>query len=250
MKKYLYSFIAVSATTFFIGCGNSSSNNSNPNNGYYPNGTPTCTWVYNGNTPTCINGNGTVVTNTTGVTAQVRFYDYKFYFNMVTGEYRPDYSGGLSIVHQGAYQQFLQEALKVCNLSTWNWGGADCATWSQGSLQVTFTIDGSMKPTLEFRAVPAQSMFTGNLGFFTGGATLNPLILSGNTTFSLTNNSKGFELRSNGSPYNGGGLNLIQIQVDNGTLADRSFTYRIAYPYGSAGNKVPTVFATGTFQKY
>lgn len=232
MKNQILTVLGIMATTWLVGCSNGGGNSSS---------------FLNCNGAVCIDGNGNIVSTTGGVTSSViQFYDYKFYFSLDSGAYSPNIPGSLTIVNSGAYKQFLKSAMAVCDISSISWGGASCDTWLQGSLQVSFSIDSSMQPRIDFRAVPGQSFFYGNLGFYTGGLTMNPLKLYGNTTYSLINNSQGFELRANGSALNGGGLNLIQIQVVKGTLSDSSFDYKLIYPYGG----VATTFATGTFKRY
>lgn len=257
MKKFIYTFMTVAATMLFVSCGNNNGGGNNNNSNYYPydpyyntNVSPTCVWTQTANGTVCTNGTGGIVTSNPWTYSYVQYYDYKFYFNFNNYQYSPNTQGSLNIVHTGAYKQFLREALRVCDTTNYNWGGANCDAWIQGSLEVAFAVDSSMKPVVTFRAAPSQTWFSGYFGFFTGGTTLNPLVLSGNTTFNLINNSKGFEIRSNGSVWNAGGLNLIQIQVDTGTLSDNSFNYRIIYPYGDIGNKTATTFATGTFRRY
>ncbi len=242
MKKTILSLIGIASTALFIGCGSNNQGNNSINPGYPP--PSNCNLVNNAFGNSCLNGIGT------GTPTTIQYFDYKFYFSFASGQYNPAATGGLVIVNSAAYKQFLKEAMNVCDFSSYSWGGSTCDTWLQGSLQVAFSVDASMKPILEFRAVPGQSWISGNFGLFSGGATLNPLLLSGNTTFNLIANSQGFEIRANGSAWNGGGLNLIQIQVDKGTLGEASFTYKLIYPYGAAPNKVATTFATGTFRRY
>ncbi|MDG0815376.1 hypothetical protein [Bdellovibrio svalbardensis] len=232
MKKLLMSLVAITSVVWFVGCSKNDGGSGGVSN---------CPVGSSWNGTYCVNSNGTIVNPTP--TAK-NYGDYSFYFSFEQGLYRPDLRGNLQIYDAAAYKVFLKEAMKVCDLSTWNWGGAGCDSWVQGSLQVSFSIDSSLKPTVDFRAVPAQTYWSGNLGFFTGGATLNPLQLYSNTTFSLINNSKGFEIRSNGSSWNAGGLGLIQIQVANGTLNDSQFTYKLFY------KNATTPFATGTFKSY
>jgi len=228
--------VSIASVAWFVGCSN---NNSSSGGAISYN----CSYV-NG---ACVDSYGNIISNGVVATSRVQYYDNQFYFSFDTGQYSPSIRGNMTIVNAGAYQQFLKEAMVVCDqASMWNWGGNSCSTWLQGSLQVSFYIDSSMKPYIDFRAVPGQSWYSGSAGFYTGGATLNPLQLYNNTTFNLINNSKGFELRSNGSYWNGGGLKLIQIQVDTGTLNDASFNYKLIYPY----NGVATTFATGVFKRY
>lgn len=238
MKKLLFSLVAIASAAWFAGCSKSGSDSSTV--------TTTCTWVTNSSGTVCVNSAGQIVSGTSGVTSRVQYYDYKFYFSLESGQYSPTNVGNLTITNAAAYKQFLKEAMYVCDLTNYNWGGASCDTWLQGSLQVSFSVDSSMKPYLDFRAVPGQSWISGNFGIFAGAATLNPLQLYNNTTFNLINNSQGFEIRSNGSSWNGGGLKLIQLQVDKGTLNDSYFTYRLIYPL----NGVATPFATGTLKRY
>lgn len=242
MKKLIYFIISLaSASMALMGCGN------NGGGGGAPAAvSTTCTWQQTPSGTACIGANGGFITSNTGIVGVTQYYDYKFYFDLTTGGYNPYQQGSLTIVNTGAYKQFLKEALQVCDLSTISWGGANCDTWIQGSLAVQFSIDGTMRPHVIFSAVPIQSIFTVNLGLFKSGMPQNPLQLVNNTTFSLINNSKGFEIRSNGSAFNGGGLRLIQIQVETGILSDGSFNYKLIYPL----NNAPTTFAVGTFKRY
>ncbi|MEN0057723.1 MAG: hypothetical protein AAGB31_02720, partial [Bdellovibrio sp.] len=178
----------------------------------------------------------------------VQYYDYNRYFQS-NGWGVTSTNGDMTIVNAGAYKTFLKQAMAVCDRNIWGGqnGLASCDSWVSGALQVSFRMDSSMRPVITFKAHPAPSFFQWSLsyGIDAGGAAFNPLTLQ-DTTFSLINNSKGFEIRSQGSYWNAGGLRLIQIQVLNGTLNDGYFTYDIYYPH----NNVATKFATGRFKRY
>lgn len=233
MKKLLFSTIALVSAIWFVGCSKGGGGSDTV--------IPTCTYV-NG---VCNNGGITYP----GTTTQVRYYDYKFFFDL-SNPYSPynGVPGGLTITNTGAYQAFLKEAMAVCDNYSYNTGASACSTWAQGSLQVQFTVDASMVPQIYFAAVPGSSSTWYNLyaGIPTGGVTMNPLMLTTGTTFSLINNSTGFEIRSQGSSLNAGGLKLIQIQVNQGTLGQNNLSYKLFYPY----NGVATLFATGTFKLF
>ena len=230
MKKLLFSTIALVSAVWFVGCSKGGGGSDTV--------IPTCTYV-NG---VCSNGGITYP----GTTTQVRYYDYKYYFDS-TGMSYPQYAGGMTIVNSGAYQAFLREAMAVCDNASYSYGSSSCSTWAQGSLQVQFTVDASMVPQIYFAAVPGASWGSFNFGWYgSNGVTMNPLTLNTGTTFSLINNSQGFEIRSQGSSLNAGGLKLIQIQVNQGTLGQNNLSYKLFYPY----NGVATLFATGTFKLF
>ncbi|MGZ3775537.1 MAG: hypothetical protein ACXVCY_09950 [Pseudobdellovibrionaceae bacterium] len=240
MKKLFASFVVSASALMLISCG---SNNSDPNYygyGYAAPPVPTC--------PVNTVWNGTACVNSTGVaptTGPAYFYDYKsYYYQNVFGFPQ---NGDLVIVDTGAYQQFLKEAMGVCDRNIWGWqaGLADCANWVSGSFIVQFSIDSTLKPSVSFTAYPGPTYYSINFGLNGGGAVLNPLVLSSNNTFSLINNSHGFEIRAQGSYWNGGGLRLIQIQVANGTLNDGYFNFDLYYPY----NNVATKIASGKFKR-
>lgn len=235
MKKLFASFIVIYSALALVACGKSGGGGGN--NVVTP---PTCAvgTVWNGSACVTVNGGGNVVTGPT------QFYDYNYYGNYT------NYRGNLSIVNSGAYATFLKEALAVCDRNIWGIeaGLAKCSNWTSGSLMVSFSIDGSMRPAVRFEAYPAPNwyQYTLNLGINAGGVAFNPLVLTNNNTFSLINSSKGFEIRAQGSYFNGGGLRLIQIMVKEGTLAQNEFAYELYFPH----NGVATKFATGKFRRY
>lgn len=233
MKKLLASFIAIYSAVMMIGC--SKDGGSKNNTTVYP----TCAagTVWNG-AACVVNGGSNVVTTT------VQYGDYNYY--MID----PSMRGNLSIVNAAAYETFLKEAMAVCDRTIWGWdiGLADCSKWSSGSFMISFAVDSSLKPAVRFEAYPAPNWYymTGNIGIQTGGMAFNPLVLTGNNTFNLVNSSQGFEIRAQGSMYNGGGLRLIQIIVNSGNLTQNEFNYELWYPY----NNVATKIATGKFKRY
>lgn len=177
-----------------------------------------------------------------------RFYDYNRFF-YTNGWSMGTQNGDMTITNTAAYKQFLKEAMAICDRNIWGWeaGLADCSSWVSGSFQLEFAIDNSLRPLVSFTAYPAPNFYSYfvSAGIDAGGVAYNPLVLGSNTTFSLINNSKGFEIRAQGSYTNGGGLRLIQIQVINGTLNDGYFNYDLYYPF----NNVPTKIATGKFKR-
>lgn len=240
MKKLLVSTLAIYSAVLMIGCGKDGGGTTvvNPVVSNCPVG-----YVQNGNV--CTSGTGTTVpVNPTG---NVQFYDYNRNFD--SWGYN-SVSGDMTITNAAAFKTFLREAMGVCDRNIWGWqaGLASCDNWVSGSFQVSFAVNSSLKPTVQFKAYPAPSFFQmyGSFGIDAGGVAFNPLVLSQNNTFSLINNSQGFEIRAQGSYWNGGGLRLIQIQVLQGTLNDGYFTYDLYYPM----NNVATKFASGKFKRY
>lgn len=238
MKKLLISLMAIYSAVLMIGCGKDGG----------------------GSTPVApvtgcpvghiLSGNVCVLTTGTNtVNGTVQFYDYNRYF-VQSGYGVSTSSGDMTITNAGAYKTFLKEAMGICDRNIWGIqaGLSSCDNWVSGSFQVSFSVNSSLKPVVRFEAYPAPSFFQGfiNIGIDAGGVAFNPLILNQNNTFSLINDSKGFEIRANGSYWNGGGLRLIQIQVVQGTLNDGYFTYELYYPY----NNVATKFASGKFKRY
>lgn len=240
MKKLIASLLVIYSALMLISCGKDNDSGYGYGAGLANMPVPVCppNTIWNG--VSCINGTGVVPTS-----GPVRFYDYNRYFS----NYGNYVNGDLTITNSGAYQQFLKEAMGICDRNIWGWqaGLSDCANWVAGSFQVEFAIDSSLKPAVSFTAYPAPSYFNYfmNIGLTGGGAAFNPLVLSSNNTFSLINNSKGFEIRAQGSYWNGGGLRLIQIQVLTGTLNDGYFNFDLYYPY----NNVATKFASGKFKR-
>ncbi len=235
MKKLLLSFVAIASAVWFVGCSKSGGDSS----GAYAVSCPAGS-TYNGSY--CVNSNGQIV-NPTGPTTTVSYYDYNWY--QVYTQYR----GDMTIVNSGAYKAFLKEAMGICDTQVWsliNTGYANCDSWISGSLSIAWSMDSSLKPNISFTAYPTPQYFTASFGISGNGAALNPLNLYSATTYNLINNSKGFEIRSNGSSWNGGGLRLIQIQVPVGTVNDTYFSYDVYYPY----NGVATKFASGKFKRY
>lgn len=240
MKKVFAFLITTYCAFLIVACG---SNNGGDNNNNVVNNCFPPNYVNNG---VCTSG---VIPNgpgTPGVPSYVQFYDYNRAYN----SYGQMYNGDMQIVNTGAFKTFLKEALAVCDRNIWGWqsGLASCDSWVSGSFKVAFSVDASNKPIVRFEAYPAPNWYSYTLSFGidAGGAAFNPLVLNSNNTFSLINQSKGFEIRAQGSSWNASGLRLIQIQVLNGTLKDGYFTYDIYYPY----NGVATKFASGKFKKY
>lgn len=237
MKKLFVSLATIYSALWMVGCNQ----NSGGNNVATPVGYCATGQVWNGYV--CVNNNGTTVTPGT-----VQYYDYNRAFSAYGNTVAV---GDMQIVNNEAYKAFLREAMALCDRNIWGWeaGLAKCDNWTSGSFRLAFSINVNTKiPTLRFEAYPAPSFFQGfiNIGIDGGGAAFNPLILFQNNTYSLINDSKGFELRAQGSYWNGGGLRLIQVQVANGTLNDSYFEYDLYYPY----NNVATKIAHGKFKRY
>lgn len=238
MKKLLTSFLAIYTAVLVAGCGG----NDNSGGGVIAPVGPQCgvgqVW------------NGYICMNTSGIApgTTVRYYDYNRYFYQ--GGYNiQTQNGDMTIVNSGAFQEFLKQAMGVCDRNIWGieYGLAKCSNWESGSFQIEFSIDSSLKPAVSFTAYPAIKWYQYSLSFGIsgGGMAFNPLYLNQNNTFNLINQSKGFEIRAQGSYMNGGGLKLIQIQVLQGTLNDGYFTYDLYFPY----NNVATKIATGRFKR-
>ncbi|WII73077.1 hypothetical protein QJS83_04220 [Bdellovibrio sp. 22V] len=207
---------------------------------------PTCPsgQVWNGNV--CVNGNPGQIP-----TSRVQFYDYNKYYQQ-TGAWMPTvYNGDMRITDTTVYKNFLKEALAICDRSIgWRGGLADCNQWIDGSFQVSWAMDSSMKPVVQFYAYPAPSYFQYyfDIGVNANGVAFNPLILSSNNTYNLINQSKGFEIRAQGTMWNASGLRTIYIQVLNGTLADSYVYYDIYYKHPDRNENIK--FATGKFKKF
>lgn len=235
MKKLMTSLLAVYAAFAMIGCGN------NNDGGGVTTGVPSCAAGQYWNGYVCIANNpGTITPGTT-----VRYYDYTRYFSVDYWGRLTTQNGNMTIVHQAAFEEFLKYAMGVCDRSIWGveYGLAKCSNWVSGSFQLEFSMDSSMKPAVSFTAYPAINWYQYSISFGIngGGMAFNPLYLNQNNTFNLINQSKGFEIRAQGSYWNGGGLKLIQIQVPVGTIADGTVAYELYFPY----NGQPTKIATG-----
>jgi len=239
MKLLISAMAVLASTLLMVACAKDDSGGTQI---ISPGVVPTCATGHVWNGYACVVSNG-VVPNA----GPVRYYDYNRYF-FSNGWSVGTQNGDMTIVNSGAYKEFLKQAMAVCDRQIWGWqaGLADCNNWVSGSFQVEFQIDSSLKPMVTFTAYPAPNWYSYTLSFGIngGGAAFNPLVLN-QSTFSLINNSKGFEIRTYGSYWNGGGLKLIQIQVLQGTLNDGYFTYDIYFPY----NNVATKIATGKFKR-
>jgi hypothetical protein len=209
---------------------------------------PTCpsTHVFDSNQNACIpiNGSGVVTPQT-----NVRYWDYNKSFSMSNWGVQTQ-NGDMQIVNAGAYKTFLKEAMAICDRNIWGYqaGLAKCDSWVSGSFQLIVQIGPDLRPAISFTAYPQPNyyQYTLSFGINGGGMAFNPLNLASDTTFSLINNSKGFEIRGYGSYMNGGGLRLIQIQVHQGTLNDGYVNYELYYPY----NNVATKIAVGKLKRY
>ncbi len=241
MKKLMVSLIAVYASFVLTACPDGGGGGGNM--------IPSCpaTHVFDSTQNACIpiNGSGIVVPGN-GV---AQYYDYNRTFQ--GSQYGVQtYNGDMQIVNSGAYKTFLKEAMAVCDrtIAGWSWGENKCDHWVSGSFQITMQVNSNLRPRISFKAYPAPSFFQffGSLGIDNGTMPYNPLTLANDTTFSLINNSQGFEVRSYGSWTNGGGLRLIQIQVKQGKLNDGYLNYELFYPY----NGQPTKVAVGKMKRY
>ncbi|WP_374029254.1 hypothetical protein [Bdellovibrio bacteriovorus] len=241
MKKLLASFLAIYSALLMAGCGKDGGGSPAP-----VNPVPTCPsgQVWNGNV--CVNGNPGQIP-----TSRVQFYDYNKYFTQTAWGVSTA-SGDMRITDATVYKTFLKEAMAICDRNIWGLqsGLADCNRWVDGSFQISWAMDSTMKPIVQFYAYPAPAYFqyTISLGINAGGVAFNPLILTSNNTYNLINQSKGFEIRAQGSMWNGGGLRTIYIQVLNGTLADSYVYYDVYYKHPDRNENIK--FATGKFKKY
>ncbi|MGE5085282.1 MAG: hypothetical protein ACM3MG_03215 [Bacillota bacterium] len=243
MKKLIALGMILTAALAIAGCGKGSSSSNNAG--------VTCPVGSNWNGQYCVTSNGNIVSPGT---TNIRYYDYIYYFQidyftkMPTVNW-PNSRKSMTITNPTVYKKFLKEAMAVCDRNIWGYssGYASCDNWTGGSMILQIDLDSSLKPSVYFTAIPSYSMFTFNIGIDGGGMAYNPLALIQNTTYNLINQSQGFEIRTNGSYTNGGGLHLIQIQVVNGKPGDDSFTYQVYYPDAN-GN--PQAFLTGILSRY
>jgi len=224
MKKYLLIFAGFLVSAFVAACGSQGSNTVDPNVGVQI-ACPAGSTFQNGN---CVGTNGTVVN-----TGSVGFYSENWH------------DRNLQVVGSGL-NDFLKNAMGVCDRGQSNGGLAACSTWAAGAFDVVMQAPSSQTNTVQvtFRAKPQVNGYgnywyslpsggqlaAGLLGFpvvGTAGATRNPLQL--NMTVSVTNNYQGFEARGYGDFYTTANRSLIQIQIAQGKLDDSYFPYRIAY---------------------
>lgn len=239
MKKLLVSVMAVFSTVLLIGCGKDGGGG-NTTTVVVPTNTCPIGQVLSGNI--CINPPNGIAPNTT-----VNFYDYNRYFDS-WGNYSSN--GDLTITNTRLYQLFLEEALGVCNTVIWGLeaGLSKCENWVSGSFRVEFSVTPALTPTVRFTAQPAPSFFQYfiNFGVNFGGFKYNPLILTQKNTFGPFAADKGFVIRAPGAWGTKSGLKTIEIQVDQGSLNDGYFNYRLYY----MDNVKSDLFATGKFKRY
>jgi hypothetical protein len=231
MKKLFIIALSLYATAL-VGCGQSNSGSSSS-----VSATGVCsvgTW----NGSACVDSSGNAIVTTT-----MQYYDY----NKLYGSDGSTASGAMT-VNSSTLAVFLKEALGVCDQTIYgyNYGYASCSNWTSGAFWVSFSIDSSLKPQIRFQAGPTYQYFNGMIGYPSGSAVYNPLILSSQTTYNLINNSQGFEIRSYGGAGTVAALRRIQIQVVSGALGSNTLSYAIYYPVN--GNAV--TLATGTFTRY
>ncbi len=245
MKKLILLLVTAASLSAFVGCSN---NDSGGGGGTIP---VQCNYGSTWNGQYCVTSNGGIVSP--GVTT-MRFADYVYWFQIDYYTKMPlrvetQSRGNMQITNSGVYKKFLKEAMAVCDRNIWGWnnGYSSCDSWANGSLIVQIDLNNNLKPSVYFTAIPAPQFFNFSFGIDGAGMAYNPLALIQNTTYNLINQSKGFEIRSNGANNNAGGLHLIQIQVPNGKTSDAQVAYQLAYP---DSNGKGTVFATGTMIKY
>lgn len=243
MKKLMLGFIALYSAFALTACPDGNSDGGSM--------IPVCptTHVFDSSQNACIpiNGSGVVVPNA----GPVQYYDFNRSFQP-SGWGVQTYNGDMQITNTAAYKTFLKEAMAVCDRMSNTWGYqaglAKCDNWVSGSFQITMQIPPNLRPQISFKAYPAPNFYqyAVSFGIDGGGMAYNPLTLSQDTTFSLVNNSKGFEIRSYGSWTNGGGLRLIQIIVREGTLNDGYVNYELFYPHNGQATKI----AAGKMKRY
>ena len=241
MKKLVISFIAIYASFVLTACQDGGGGGTTM--------IPTCpsTHVFDSTQNACIpiNGSGIVTPNN----GPVRFIDFNRRY-VLGGWGTQTQTGDMQIVNVNAYKSFLKESMAICDRAIWGYqaGLAKCDSWVSGAFEIAVQIGQNLRPSLSFTAYPAPQFYqyTVSVGINGGGMAFNPLVLASDTTFSLINNSKGFEIRGYGSYMNGGGLRLIQIQVHQGTLADGYLNYELWYPYNGHATKI----AIGKLKRY
>lgn len=235
MKK-LFTTLALIALTATLGaCGKNSTskggNTVNPNqcpSGHYWNGTVCQTGT----------GPGNIYNRSTFADGSTTFEMYNYQFN-----------GDLRITDSGGYAAFLKDAMGICDRNIWGYssGLAKCSTWTAGKLYLSFNMGPDLQPAVTLTAYPPDSYanYYINIGIDAGGAAYNPLILSSGNTYNIINNNQGFEIRANGAWGTNAGRYLIQIIVRQGTIADKTVAYELAYKNGTMNR----IFARGTMKK-
>jgi|GEM_PF-963534 len=194
-----------------------------------------------------------------GIPYQIPYQNYP----TASGFYTENWNEkSLRITDTNVYNEFVKNAMGVCDRTQYSGGLASCSSWISGFLDVTIISFDTQSNILRatFRAWPRTSpggWWAGNFpsfnqfvaslfGFptyYAAGAVRNPLVLD--MSISMVNDSQGFEARSYGDQWTTANRSLIQIIVPKGKFQDPGFDYQIAF-----GNQVTTkgmVFATGHF---
>lgn len=230
MKKFIILLAGFAVSALVVACGSNSSDNNNtviqcPAGSTFQNGY-------------CVNANGGIVN-----TGSVGFYSENWHDRTLN-------TTGTGL------QEFLKNAMGVCDRNHIDGGLAGCSAWTAGAFDIVMQAPNAQTNTVQvtFRAKPrtnANSYYAYSLpsagqlaGAFFGlpvvgnpGAVRNPLQL--NMTVSVTNNYQGFEARGYGDFYTTANRSLIQVQIAKGKLEDSRFDYRIAYR--------GQIIVTGTF---
>lgn len=259
MKKTLLTILAIYTMAAVVACGNSKKNSGSSgdsDNLDCPDGS-TFHLGY------CIGEDGQVVGNG-GVAFQSKMigstsYSYYNQNNLMN-------AGTLSITNRNTFNQLLKEGFGICDQGGYSAGTTSCSNFNNFvvSIQATDTDANSARVTLEaypnynmggmnyWVSTPTwQQMGTCALtSFFFGGCYMIPTqyqnqyyhsnVLPLNMTLSVTNENKGFELRSYGATGTISQIKLLQLIVLKGSLESPSFDFYLGY-----NGKTGGVFAQG-----
>lgn len=246
MKHALWIFAALYAVTAIVACGKNGDTPISPASNA---GCPAGTQFLNGQ---CVSWNGySWQAVSTGYASSAFKSD----------NYR---DRTLSISNANTYTAVLRDAMAICDRGTYNYGTGSCNDYRNGYAQVTLqSVNPSANTarlTIEvqpsslynygygqyYASIPSgQQLATCGISMMLGMGCLmtptaqqmqiarNPLAID--LVVSAINNSKGFEGRGYGASGTLSQNALIQFIVENGSLADGSFNYKIGYNGQSGG---------------
>lgn len=169
-------------------------------------------------------------------------------------------NNNLTVTDGSTMKTMLQKMFNVCDQNHINGGTASCDYWVNGyfaamvqsfsnvsnSVRLTFYVQPSMNLNgfNYYYSLPSLGqIFESMLGVqqYMGYGTTRQLISFdvNQTTLSVINANKGFEVRTYGPLDTAANRTLIQLQVDSGKFLDNQFNFKLSY-----GGKT---FANGTF---
>lgn len=175
-------------------------------------------------------------------------------------------SGSMTITDWAVYQAFLREGFGICDQGSYNGGMSSCYNFTNFMVSIQATHPEAAQARVTLEAYPQYNYGGTNYwistpswqqagsclvtSFLLGGCYMTPNqyqnqwfhsnVMPLNMTHSITNQNKGFEMRSYGPTGTISQNKLIQLIVLEGSLKSGSFDFVLAY-----NGKASGIFARG-----